>query len=238
MATTLWYQTLSENQLVSGIRWRGSSRSPRLSSATTTAWRMRSMLQGRRLTWHKDVGIAREADSTLASIVFRDAGGGGTTRIVTQKTIVSTEGVTRTVIAMPRRAATTVWCKQTEANEHQGSQKIDSEDTTKYRVLAAKTNFPAFGRGYVLFTAKEITRCMPAPSYDEWENRLRRGRYPRGRPREVTWHRFRSRKAYSRPIAIKIGRDVGERGGAQREASHPSARIFWRCGVAHMRSWP
>ena len=69
-------------------------------------------------------------------------------------------------------------------------EKLNAEDTTRYRGLAATANFVAQDRGDLMYAAKEISRKMSEPTQADWEKLVRLGRYMMKRPRVRLWYKY------------------------------------------------
>ena len=75
--------------------------------------------------------------------------------------------------------------KTTEAEEAQGLEPFNNEDTTAFRGLVARANYMAQDRAELQFPVKELCRSMSAPDNGAWSRLKRLVRYLVGRPRAV-----------------------------------------------------
>lgn len=107
---------------------------------------------GRCLVWHRDIGVSYEADPRHAEVIVRDTGAESMSALRTP--ILREAGESDEERAQDALSKKRVG-KVKDMGCAQGGEKLSPEDTTKFLALAARANFLAIDRGYLLYCAKE-----------------------------------------------------------------------------------
>ena len=63
--------------------------------------------------------------------------------------------------------------------------EMSAEDAKAYRSTVARLNYVASDRPDIQFAVKEVARCMSCPKKEDWNARVRIGKYHKGTPRLV-----------------------------------------------------
>ena len=69
--------------------------------------------------------------------------------------------------------------------EGEDEEKLQPEETKRFRGLAARAHFLAQDRAGIVFATKELTRIMAMPSKHDWDTLVGLGRYFALHPRVV-----------------------------------------------------
>ena len=140
----------------------------------------------RMLRWHEQ-GISYEADERHAREIIKQT---GADRLPPLKVPISKEDNAETDGEKGKdireRKARGELGKRREVD---AARILDSQESTRYRAIAARANYLAIDRGDIMFATKELTRKMSEPTEHDWNKLVRLGRYLAGRPRVLLWYK-------------------------------------------------
>ena len=126
----------------------------------------------RKLCWHDGVGISYEADQKHAEAIVRETGASNLTSLKISMSKENKEEVRDKTDDIVERRNLGKMCMK---GEPLVGQILIPVETTRYRALAATTNFLAIDRGDIVYCAKELTRHMAPPTTTDWEKMVRLG---------------------------------------------------------------
>ena len=111
----------------------------------------------RKLCWHDGVGISYEADQKHAEAIVRETGASNLTSLKISMSKENKEEVRDKTDDIVEKRKLRKMCMKEQPLV---GQILTPVETTRYRALAATTNFLAIDRGDIVYCAKELTRHM------------------------------------------------------------------------------